>query len=259
MNRKRIVVTLEYQSSQHLDVKDDYDDFILTVSGTIYGESCYNGTPGSKPKTKLGEVKLMVVQVGNALNAGMSLFELFHTHQQTHDIGSLLFDELFEDHSSWIKRHFDDAFVWDDVLVLDRLTIDPAVRGQGLGLVVLDRVMSDWSRGCSLVAMKPFPLQYEAGAPNMFNVAELKLEKFKAGKAESFRRLRAYYSKLGFERIGRSKIYVLSTHNKRPSLKDLSLPKQFSVPAEFVETLTLTSNGKVQPAPRQYSLGPSPI
>ncbi len=231
IDRVEIDVSLRYQATRQL-VEDD-DNFILTLNGEILGCPVQENLPDVE--VKLGELKMFIVQVGNAFNAGESLPLILDSYQQTLDVGCVLFDSSFKDYSPWIKRRFEDAYPWDDILVLDRLTLDPAVRGQKLGLAVLDQAIRDWSGGCSLVAMKPFPLQYEGGGRNMTNVAGMKLEEFQASKTESFRRLRAYYTKLGFERVGRSDIYALCTHENRPSLKDLSIPDCFTVSAEFLK------------------------
>jgi hypothetical protein len=105
------------------------------------------------------ESKLEWKRVVNAINAKAYLPGIFDTHQGTADIGFPLFNASFDDFCPWIKRRFDDAFPWEDVLILDRLTLVPEVRGQQLGLAVLHQAIEDWSGGCSLVAMKPFPLQ----------------------------------------------------------------------------------------------------
>jgi GNAT superfamily N-acetyltransferase len=239
MNTDRIPidVSLHYQTTREL--AEDHDSFILSIDGEIFGRTAHEDGP--EIGLKLGDLETFLIRVGNAVDAGASLSIILDSCQQTFDIGCALFSSSFEDYSPWIKRRFEDAYPWDDILILDRLTLDPAARGQRLGLAVLDQAIRDWSGGCSLVAIKPFPLQYEGGGRNMINVADLKLEEFIANKTESFRRLRGYYTQLGFERIGRSDIYALYAKDKRPSLKDLSIPDEFTLPAEFVRTRARTS------------------
>jgi GNAT superfamily N-acetyltransferase len=217
-------VTLQYEASSSLYHEED---FILTVVGKICGYA-----EDAKTKIHLGELKMYFIQSGNALNEGASLYDVFDTYQQTMDAGCVLFDSSLQDLSPWIQRRFEEASPYDDILILDRLTIHPLARGQRLGLAVLYRAIHDWSGGCSLVVMKPYPLQYEAGSRDKENEAELKLEEFRTSKTESFRRLRGYYAQLGFERIARSNFYVLCVKHKHPSRESLSLPSCITISAE---------------------------
>ena len=45
-------------------------------------------------------------------------------------------------------------------------------------------------------------------------------------------RLRAYYARLGFERIGRSMFYGIYPDDVRPGVKELALPDTIQVPAD---------------------------
>jgi hypothetical protein len=225
-----IYVSLQYQAKHDIDGDDT---FILSVDGTIYGEAVDEKCLESK--IELGELKLFVIKVGNAISAGASLPVILDTYQQTLDAGCVLFNDSFDDYSPGVKDKFEDAYASDDILLLDRLNLNPLVRGQRLGLAALWRGMQDWSAGCSLVAIKPFPVQFEGGGCNTENVSKLQLEGFKGSKIDSFRRLRNYYEKLGFERIARSDIYALCTHGTAPSWKSLSIPDRFYVPTELLE------------------------
>jgi hypothetical protein len=229
LERVEIDVSLHYRAIRHLGDADE--EFVLTVECDIVG--CPWCDDAAEGELKLGELKMYLIQIGNAFNAGESLPRILDIHQATADVGCAVFDSSFKDFCPWIKRRFDDAFPWEDVLILDRLTLIPEARGQQLGLAVLHQAINDWSSGCSLVAMKPFPLQYEGGGRNKGNITDLKLEGFQTGKAESFRKLRAYYVKLGFERIGRSDVFALSPKEKGPMPKALSISDKFSVPSDF--------------------------
>ena len=49
-----------------------------------------------------------------------------------------------------------------NLLILDRLEIIiPQYRGKKLGLTILHHMIERFSAGASIVAMKPFPLQFE--------------------------------------------------------------------------------------------------
>jgi hypothetical protein len=55
------------------------------------------------------------------------------------------------------------------------------------------------------------------------------------GKAQPGRRLCACFEKFGFKRIGHSGVYALCTYDERPSLKELSVPWNFTVPMDFLK------------------------
>jgi hypothetical protein len=227
-----LIPSIHYETSRYLDLDGELEnEFVLTIRGTVYGEPDGVELDGVRPK--LGSLRFYIIQVGNAYNEGTSLRSVFDTYQQTMDAGCAIFDDSFENFCPWIRRRFDDAYPSDDLLLLDRLTLDPVVRGQRLGLAVIDRTIRDWSKGCSLVVMKPFPLQYEGGW-NEKNVTELKLQGFRARKTEAFKRLREYYVRLGFERVGRTDFYAPCTHHKRPSERELRIPATIKVPANFI-------------------------
>jgi len=228
----KLSAMVQYQVSQWLG--PDGDDFMLPMEGIIYGEA---DEEDPVKKIKLGDLKMYLVQVGNVINQEASLPFVLDRYQQIMDAGSALFNDSFDDYSPWIQHRYEEAFAGDNILLLDRLTLEPEVRGQRLGLAVLHRAILDWSSGCSFIVMKPFPLQYEGGKPNPKKVAELRLEQFKASKAESFRRLRNYYKRLGFERIGRSDIYARFAHDKMPTYEELSIPDGFTVSKAFFNDL----------------------
>jgi GNAT superfamily N-acetyltransferase len=237
-SRIEMDVSLRYEAIRQL--RSDDEAFLLTISADVVGCCCSEHTP--EATFRLGTLKMYLVQLENAINAKAYLPGVFDTHQGTADIGFPLFNASFDDFCPWIKRRFDDAFPWEDVLILDRLTLVPEVRGQQLGLAVLHQAIEDWSGGCSLVAMKPFPLQYEGGGLNQQNITNLNLETIRTDKAESFRRLRVYYAKLGFERVGRSAIFVLSPKELRPTPQSLGISDCFTAaPALLSQTPLLES------------------
>ena len=119
------------------------------------------------------------------------------------------------------------------MLLLHHLTIRPFARGQRLGLAVLERTIRDWSSGCALVVMKPFPLQFEAGAKRDKKAwREHDYGSFSQTKVKATPRLRAYYARLGFEWIGRSMFYGIYPDGVRPEVKELALPDTVQVPAD---------------------------
>jgi GNAT superfamily N-acetyltransferase len=180
----------------------------------------------------LGELGLYLIRVGNAVNDGISLRDVFDVRQETMDAGNAVYDARFRDYNAAIQKIFEDAYCSEDILLLHRLEIHPFARGQKLGLAVLIKAIEDWSSGCSLVLMKPFPLQFEVNARNSKNWESLALGDFPQKEKQAFQQLRSYYSQLGFEKIGKTEFYALCTHLKWTALDELELPEEFLVPAD---------------------------
>ena len=103
-----------------------------------------------------------------------------------------------------IVLKMDDNFVNDvgsmskitkgDILYVNKIEIDKAYRGMGLGLYLLDAAERQINSPLSLTLLIPFPLMY-TGAGSEPNVDSSKLQAEK-------RRLAKYYALLGFKELG---------------------------------------------------------
>ena len=208
--------------------------YILKMEAVVMGHA--EGSIGKNPVGMvLGNLKFYIIRVGNASNDRVHLHDVFDAFQETVDVGNAIYDASYSEFTQAVRRLFPDANPWCDILILHYLTILPCARGQRLGLSVLERVMRDWSSGCSLVVMKPFPLQFESRAKKDRDWEHLALGKFPGTQREAFQRLRAYYELLGFERIGRSQFYARCPENVHPTAKTLGLPSFIVLPASEVK------------------------
>jgi len=83
-----------------------------------------------------------------------------------------------------------------NLLHLDRLTIDEAHRGRGLGLLALTAVieLAVSAFQCTAAIMKPFPLQFESSRPHDSSLTLRWRKDFNAAR----RKLLDYYAQLGF-------------------------------------------------------------
>lgn len=90
------------------------------------------------------------------------------------------------------------------VLVFDRLELLPEARGQGLGLKVLERLISKFGLGCRIAVMKSFPLQLEiegSSKPDEFE-QRMALDAMPGGTdTEVHKRLARYYRRAGFRSV----------------------------------------------------------
>ena len=95
-----------------------------------------------------------------------------------------------------------------DLLIIDCMEVSPKFRGTGIGPIAVDRTIDLFGPVCGLVACKPWPLQF---TPE-FARDRKALNRLKApgvGQDAAVRKLRTYWSKLGFWPVGETGIYLL--------------------------------------------------
>ncbi len=106
-------------------------------------------------------------------------------------------------------------------LIIDRLEILPQFRGERLGLKILRHLIDRFSPGAGIVAIKPYPLQFEHESLDEKKIEwrkKLELSQCSIDQKASIERLRQYYSELGFQILKNSKMMVLSTGHTLPSI-----------------------------------------
>ena len=218
---------------------DEPEDFVLSVDSEIWGtpDPTVELSDNVDRDVLLGKLMFYLVQVGSALGYNRELDFAFDAHQETTEAGFAIFDMANEEFQPLVQEMFPHASPTGDILLLHRLTIHPLARGKRLGLAVLHRVIEDWSKGCSLVVMKPFPLQFEADADRKADWTDLKLGTFSPSQGMAFERLRKYYQHLGFKRIGQTDYFALCPDNIRPSTKRLRISNSISVPLANLDSL----------------------
>lgn len=216
------------------------EDFVLEVHAEIRGAlDLTEDLPNSTPRDiLLGKLIFYVIEVGRAVSQGHGFEFAFDAHQETMEAGFAIFDLANEEFQPCVEGMFPDADPAGNVLLLHRLTIHPLARGKRLGLAVLHRTIEDWSQGCSLVVMKPFPLQFEAEADRQPSWTDLKLKTFSQSERVAFGRLRNYYKRLGFRKVGRSEYFVLCANNVRPNVESLHVDNSISLPVASVNLLS---------------------
>ena len=117
---------------------------------------------------------------------------------------------LFDVETGYWKEEIQDEYEASasDLLIIDCMEIRPKWRGMGVGPAAVDRTIDIFGAGCGLVACKPWPLQFTPA----FARDQKALKRLKApgvGRDEAVRKLRAYWSRLGFWPLGETGIHVL--------------------------------------------------
>jgi hypothetical protein len=88
----------------------------------------------------------------------------------------------------------------------------------------MHHMMKRFGPGTALVAIKPFPLQFEHESSNEDNKkwrTELKLAQLPKNERLATKKLSEYYGKLGFRRIARTSYMVRTTEWVLPDIERL--------------------------------------
>jgi len=153
-----------------------------------------------------GEARLFVVHAEAAEREGYSLFEVLDLRAESAAYMPLIGTEA-GNFSAPVCRILGEEMVFSrNMLILDRLTIEPKFRGQALGLRYIRAALQRFSIGCRIAAIKPFPLQFE-GKVTDSNKAE-----FRAATTK----LKKYYGREGFRPIKGTDLMILDLEERFP-------------------------------------------
>ena len=181
-------------------------DFVHAILGTITAET------ESRGKEDAGHIQGSLVQFGEALDHGIGAERL--GDGISGDI-SEYWEYLFDVETGYPKEEIQNEFeVVDlDLLIIDYVAIHPEFRGLGIAESAIHRTIDIFGTGCGLVACKPWPLQF---TPSVADDQEAlkRLALPNVSKGEALRKLRSYWSRLGFWPLGNTGIYLMSVSQR---------------------------------------------
>lgn len=159
---------------------------------------------------EVGVAEGFLLHVGNAMNDRVRIAEACDDHSA--EALEYCAPVIKPKGNEWLPKvvaQFDGDLIDPDLLAFTKMEIKPEHRGQGVGLLALHRMIAMFGGGCGLTLIKPWPLQYTS--KEFGEIA--KDGKTSQGWTEQQRRrdfqnLQRYYSKLGFERIGKSHFFA---------------------------------------------------
>jgi hypothetical protein len=132
-----------------------------------------------------------------------------------HDVYAALFDPDADD----LRARFEAS---SDVLVLDYVLLSPKWRGLGVGLLAVRKLLDLLGGGCGLVVSSIAPLNPDSR--EFFDVPEGWIPR--PADEEARKKLRRYFGRMGFGRIGRRDLDGLSLSQVTTTLPDLILPEK---------------------------------
>jgi hypothetical protein len=201
--KRNIIASIEFavRASLHEEYVDS--DFVHPIVGRVFAKSEDFGDAEDA-----GYIKASLLQFGEAMDHGISTERLGDGIE-----GSIAeyWEVLFDLDTGYWKEEIQDEYEASgcDLLIIDCVEIRPRWRGLGVGPAAVDRTIDIFGAGCGLVACRPWPLQFTPA----FTRDRKALKGLKApgvGRDVAVRKLRAYWSRLGFWPLGETGIHVLS-------------------------------------------------
>ena len=200
--KRNIVASIEFAVRASLHEQYIDADFVHSILGKISAK--YEDRGGEED---VGYIKATLVQFGEAMDHGISTERLGDgIDGNIAEYWELLFDL---DTGCWKEEVLDEYEASGcDLLIIDCMEISPKFRGTRVGQIAAERTIDIFGPVCGLVACKPWPLQFTPA----FARDRKALNRLKApgvGQDEAVRKLRAYWSMLGFWPLGDTGIYLL--------------------------------------------------
>ena len=206
--KTNVVASVEF--AVRASLREEYvdADFVHSILGRVFVKS-----EEVRDEEDAGYLRASLVQFGDAMDRGISTERLGDGIE-----GSIAeyWELLFDLESGYWREEIQDEYEASgcDLLIIDCVEIRPRWRGLGVGPAAVDRTIDIFGPGCGLVACKPWPLQFTPA----FARDQKALKRLKApdvGRDEAVRKLRAYWSRLGFWPLGETGIHLLGMAQRR--------------------------------------------
>jgi hypothetical protein len=122
-----------------------------------------------------------------------------------------------------LNKKFDDMLFVERILIVDRIEVLPKFRGRCLGIWAMYSILDCFATSNVLPVIKPYPLQFGPSF-NSSSEGDLKLSDFRISRPEAFRKIRNYWSQVGFKKVwgdGDEQLWVLDPTRQHPDRKDV--------------------------------------
>ena len=206
-------IILRSRASLHPD--GEPTEFVSEFSGVIASTDDETGEV-----TRVGKAHALRAHAGLAENAGEALFEVCDAHShELHLLHTLLYEPDGYQFRPGLVRRFD--AIESDLLVLDFVILAPRWRRLKLGLLAVRRLADLVGGGCGLAVSLIAPLRHDAHSLLKVPASWLPRHANKQERREATVRLRRYFRRMGFRRLGRSPYYALPMNRVTPSADEL--------------------------------------
>jgi hypothetical protein len=162
----------------------------------------------SDEETKIGVIHAYLILRGRALNERVSLFEAMDSiSQSVFDCYEALFDVETDEWSPSVEALYNGQIMESDVLFIERIELDAAFRGKGIGAQVVRESIATFASHCGIVTCKPSPLQYENWEAELCKAIRQE-PGFEPKRIADFARVAKFWMDLGFRKLDGSDFYI---------------------------------------------------
>lgn len=189
--------------------------FVSTYTAAI---TCTDDETGEV--STVGRVTALRVHAGLAHNAGESLFDVCDAYsEELHHLHALLYEPERYHFREELMTRFEAAE--PDLLVLDYVLLAPRWRGLRLGLLAVRRLVDLVGGGCGLAVSLIAPLRHRSASVLRVPPTWLPRHRNPGEKRAARVRLRGYFRRMGFRRLGRTPYYALPLNLVTPGADEL--------------------------------------
>lgn len=202
-----MAIRIYYSFSTPFELDDELD-YVVNYYGRII-DSGSDEDEGESKETLIGRVSGYRVHMGLVWEHDLNPLDVFDAHSHT-----LLgfYEVLFDQRTCELKESICELSVGPDVLIIDKVEILPNYRGKSIGLKAVRRTMEFLGGGCAVTALHAHPIQYDKLDKDW--TLQMHLQNFIGDKQTAQKKLRDYWSRLGFRRVGRTSYMAFAMTNQ---------------------------------------------
>lgn len=215
MNREEnFAILMNWSSESFVSEYPAPHDFVYETSGDLFNLN------ELECREFIGKFRVYYVDVERAMNQREPIYHVFDSHSaELEEYYEPIFESEGYDFNENLLEVVNHEVSSYNLLILDRLEILPQYRKKKLGLTILHHMIERFSAGASIVAMKPFPLQFEPIRDEDKKKwrDRMRLDQFPTDKNIAIEKLYTYYRKLGFIHLSGTPMMVISTDWSLPT------------------------------------------
>lgn len=198
---------LNLELHSDVSVSDDPSSFIIPFNGEIFDYSAED------ERVAVGSISVFIADLAGAMNAGYTPTEVFDERASTACYMQLMHGTWVSDQGTRYRKSVRDVAGYFDaptrVFVVHRVEVEERQRGRGIGLKAIRLAMRRLAWGCDFAALKPFPLQFEAGHDVRRRFEEAgDLAALQGAERAATRSLARHYKKVGFVPVPRTSLMI---------------------------------------------------
>ena len=169
----------------------------------------------------VGTVSAFLVRLSNALDDGVPWFDILDSYNDEIARCSALIEPDGSCYTEWAQAELE-PFA-SDLLILDRIRVEPQYRGRGYGLQAAQLLIQAFGPPGGVVACIPAPyeLREKYRISHLEEAASTSHEELMREWDPAQKKLREFWSLLGFERVPQSDVFALSLARRRPDMEDV--------------------------------------